>query len=174
MELGVAMRITAKEFAKKHGVSQSYVRKWYNKGYLGNATKINNRIYSIEEDTPRPYPTNEKVKKKNILWGEIIDAANNQNSIFPQMYPNLQPGTLDREIDSLISKGIIQKRPTKSGVDFIDLDLEGHKYLPDFDPKKDKDKLKEVLDLVYKGIELTQALATVFVTLSPYVIPPTT
>ena len=109
MKPGEAMRITAKEFAKKHSVSQSYVRKWYDKGYLGNATKINDRIYSIEEDTPRPYHTNEKVKNKNVLWGEIIDAAANQNSMFPQMYPNLQPGTLDREIDHFISLGIIQK-----------------------------------------------------------------
>ena len=80
------MGLTAKEFADKHAISSRKIKPWYEKGYLGSTTKDEKTgVYDIPEDTPVPYSADGRIKKIPKLWGELLDAAQSQNSVFPRM-----------------------------------------------------------------------------------------
>ncbi len=120
--------VNAKEFAKLKSVSSRTVTRWYEKGYLPHATQDENtKIYSIPDDTPRPYKGNAQVKRITELMPMLLDAADLQQSVFPQMFPQLEHATLNRKIDELVDDGLICIQTTPTGDRYLELTSKGEK-----------------------------------------------
>ena len=82
--------------------------------------------------------------------------------MFSTMYPSFQEGTLERYINDFVDAKYIRKIQTKSGLEFLELCLEGNKVIKEFSKPKLKRKLKKVFKLVQEGAQFISALCTIF------------
>ena len=124
-EIDVAM-LNATDFAKLRGVRAKTVADWFSKGYLPHATQDETtKIYSIPDDTPRPYKGSASVKKITSLIFKLLEAADLQQAVFPAMFPKLAQGTVDRTIEDLVGSGFIRIQTTPTGDHFLEITREG-------------------------------------------------
>ena len=120
--------MTEKEFQKQLGVARlSTVRGWIQKGYLPG---VSGRLpVDIPRDMPRPYAANGRTEKLTTLAGELLKAADLQRSVFPAMFPRIQPESFRRTLAMLVQSGCITVRTSSTGAPFLELAPEGYRLL---------------------------------------------
>ena len=155
----------ATQFCKKRGIKNTWkVKDWYEAGYLGAAKRIETEkkhIYDIPEDTPAPYNANPRIKTITALSRELMKAAAHQRSVFPEMYPKLQPGTVERLISEFITAGYMRKVQTASGCCYLELTVRGYEFMNNLDDKQKESIYKKVERTIAAGGTLIQVLSVI-------------
>lgn len=161
--------MNATQFGEKYG--KKYVRKipkWYKAGYLGNTTKdAKTGIYSIPDDIPLPYSAHSNVSQIPTLWKEILEAAEQTQSIFASMYPKLPSGVFNRQLNNLVEAGFVQISYTFSGNQYLELQPAGFEYMQKLSDDDKKVILTKANSLIVTGCTVVQAFFTVW----PYIQP---
>ena len=78
------------------------------------------------------------------------------------MYPLLQEGTLNRCIEELENAQYIKIISTNAGINFLELGIEGKKFLNHFSESKQKSGFKRVLKGIASGMEFFAAINQIF------------
>lgn len=156
------MGLTAKEFADKHAISSRKIKPWYEKGYLGSTTKDEKTgVYDIPEDTPAPYSADGRIKKIPKLWGELLDAAQSQNSVFPRMYPYIKDEVFTSQIELFIDAGFMKRNDTQSGPCFLEITPLGYEFMNTLSENERKRAFEKIERRVATGATLVQAICAV-------------
>ena len=146
------------QFQKRFDIkSGKTVARWYEKGYLGNATKDEKGIYSIPEDVVLPYSANARVSTLEKLWRDIFRAANKCQAIYPSMYPKFSNGIVEGEIKKLAESGYIEYGSTQSGCRYLKLNFD---HYADFKKLTDRDQLSAIdgiVKMISNGTSVTSA-----------------
>lgn len=112
--------------AKQSPNYKKHIKKFFESGYLGNATyDENKRIYDIDPSTPLPFISNSKVKYIDKLYLQLLEAARGMHSVFPSMFPRVPEQTVTDCIELLVNRGYVSKVDTASGASYLVLTLEG-------------------------------------------------
>ena len=156
------MGLTAKEFADKHNISSRRIKAWYEKGYLGAATKDDKTgVYDIPEDTPVTYSADGRIKRIPKFWGELLDAAQNQNSVFPGMYPYINDEVFTSQIESFVDAGLIKRNTTQSGPSFLEITTVGYEFMNTLSANDRKKAFEKIERRIATGASLVQAICAV-------------
>lgn len=156
------MGLTAKEFAEKNGISSKKIKLWYDNGYLGTATKDKKTgIYDIPEDTPVPYSANSRIKRIPKFWEELLDAAQNQNSIFPGMYPYIKGDVFASQVESFIDAGLIKRNTTQSGPCFLEITTAGYELMNTLSANERQKAFNNIERSIATGAGLIQAICAI-------------
>ena len=156
------MGLTAKEFADKHTISSRKIKSWYEKGYLGATTKDEKTgVYDIPEDTPVPYSADSRIKRIPKFWEELLDAAQNQNSVFPGMYPYIKDVVFTSQIESFIGAGLIKQNTTQSGPCFFEITTVGYEFMNTLSANERKKAFEKIERRIATGASLVQAICAV-------------
>ena len=156
------MGLTAKEFADKHAISSRKIKPWYEKGYLGSTTKDEKTgVYDIPEDTPVPYSADGRIKRIPKFWEELLDAAQNQNSVFSGMYPYIKGEVFASQIKSFIDAGFIRQNTTQSGPGFLEITTLGYEFMNALSVNERKRAFEKIERRVATGATFVQAICAV-------------
>lgn len=154
--------LNAKDFAKKHRVNARKIKKWYDAGYLGKASKNETTgVYDIPEDTPLPYKADSRVKKTPTLWLELLDAAQNQCAVFPSMYPRLQQGTFEKQLSYLAESDLIKIVRTESGGEYLELCMSGYEMMNRLSNPERQKVFSKVNQAIQSGCSVIQAFCAI-------------
>lgn len=116
-------------YANKHTKVPSNFKKMYDAGYFGNASfDPTRRTYDIHPDTPLPYTYELMTEGVDKLSLELLKAANKTRSVFPRMFPRIQPQAVTYYIGLFVENGYIHIEDTPSGVRSLILTPQGRTY----------------------------------------------
>ena len=152
--------MNAVQFCDKYGDKYaSKIKEWYAAGYLGNATKDEKTgRYNIPDDIPLPFSAHKNVSTIQTLTRDILTAALNCNSIFPSMYPKIPSETFDRVLQDCIDSHLVRISRTGNGDPFLELQIDGIRFLSDYTEKQRKILLNRLYKLVTGGLSFLGAL----------------
>ena len=133
------------------------IKEWYEAGYLGKTTKINGK-YNFPENVPLPFYANKNVSTVTTLTRDILKAADYRCSVYPGMYPKIPADWFDSTIQDCIDVHFIRSCYTEDGDPFIELTIDGMRFLEDH-PEKERNSLyNKAAKLAEKGLMLLSTL----------------
>ena len=151
--------MNAKEYRKHIGVTKTkYVLDWIEKGYLPNVVDPETGVIDIPADMPKPYKSNGNTKRISKLIEQIIEAADMQQSIYPQMFRYIREDTFTRTIESLIECNIISRQYSSTGAPYYELGVNWKQY----DLGHQEEIIKKICDGISVCANITQIVTAVW------------
>lgn len=102
------------EYAKVNSVSRNEVRTWIKNGFLPGIEKLANGNFSIPNDTPVPYYGRgfKNISRTTSLCLKVLEAADEQKTIYSSMFPKIKKNVFKDVIDDLIKNEMISPHVT--------------------------------------------------------------
>ncbi len=161
------MGLNEKQYAAKHSRSTDYIKRCNDWGLFGKNMKDSKTgVYEIPEDIPVPYKANARIKRNSALFMELLDAADLNQSVCYQMYPNFSKDAFEDLLKDLVSEKLIQIRKTSFEIRYLCLTEKGIEYKNKIKGLNKKSLMDKSERLLANGAAISTIVQTIFLVLS--------